>query len=280
MAVSMYLKGTFPPLTEHGSDVQTNFQNASGGGDATTDTSGASMSTPMTDWLLLSGIDAYGSYQGSVAIFGSSSVDGHASNYGNSNSYPIANTPIPSQDNDRPSDWLARQMRAAGYRVGVSNAGLLASAAGGVGGGADRMQRDVLGLPNLKAVVIYYGGIDLRLDCQSAAEIENALTSMVQQANAVGVRVILATIPPSEYCTTTPGLIPTSANPYLGDLNPGPENPGSAQRRAVNDWIRNTAVNLPGVVGIADFDKALADPNHPDFMVPNLNSGDNFHPNG
>jgi lysophospholipase L1-like esterase len=283
LAVSMYVQGTFPPLTEHSSEFQINFQNASGGGNVTTDTTGASMSAPMTDWLLLSEIDAYGSYQGSVAIFGSSSVDGHNSSFGDTNSYPTANVSIPTQDNDRPSDWLARQMRAAGYRVGVSNAGLLASAAGGAGGGADgvdRMQHDVLQLPNIKAVVIYYGGIDLRADCLEADEVENALTNMVQQANAVGVRVILATIPPSEYCTTTAGLIPTSDNPYLGDINPGPENPGSTKRRAVNDWIRNTAVNLPGVVAIADFDAALADSNHPDFMIPYLNSGDNFHPNG
>jgi hypothetical protein len=280
LAVSIYLQGMFPPLTEHGSEVQSNFQNASGSGNATADTSGASMSTPMTDWLLLSGIDSYGSYQGSVAIFGSSSVDGHASNFGNSNSYPIANTVIPSQDNDRPSDWLARQMRAAGYRVGVSNAGLVASAASGTGGGVDRMQHDVLEIVNIKTVIIYYGGIDLRSLCRQATDVEGSLSNMVQQANTAGVRVILATIPPSEYCLSTPGLVPRSDNPYLGDLVPGPENPGSTQRRAVNDWIRNTAVNLPGVVGIADFDKTLADPNHPDFMIPNLNSGDNFHPNG
>jgi hypothetical protein len=52
------------------------------------------------------------------------------------------------------------------------------------------------------------------------------------------------------------------------------------QRNLVNAWIRTTAATLPGVVGIADLDKALADPAHPDFMLPNLNSGDNFHPNG
>lgn len=280
LAVSMYLQGSFSPLTQHGSDVQTNFQNASGAGNATADDNGTSMSTTMTAWLLLSGVDVYGSYQGTVAIFGSSSVDGHASNYGNTNSYPVANTPIATQDNDRPSDWLARQMRTAGYHVGVANAGLLANAAVGTNGGIDRMQHDVLQLPNIKAVVIYFGGIDLRSYCSDATTVEGSLTNMVQQANAAGVRVILATIPPSEYCLSTSALLPTTSNPYLGDLYPGPENPGSTQRRAVNDWIRTTAVNLPGVVAIADFDKALADADHPDFMIPNLNSGDNFHPNG
>ncbi len=48
----------------------------------------------------------------------------------------------------------------------------------------------------------------------------------------------------------------------------------------VNSVTRTTAVNLPGVVGIADFDKALADPANPSFLIPNLNSGDNTHPDG
>ena len=52
------------------------------------------------------------------------------------------------------------------------------------------------------------------------------------------------------------------------------------QRNLVNAWIRTTAAHLPGVVGVADFDQVMADPAHPDFLIPNLNSGDNFHPNG
>ena len=141
------------------------------------------------------------------------------------------------------------------------------------------MKRDVLTQAGIKAVVIYFGGVDLRADCLPATNVEASLTNMVAQAQAAGVRVILATIPPSEYCTTgTP--LPSAADPYAGDITPGPENPGSTQRRAVNDWIRATGVSLPGVVAIADFDKVLMDPNHPDFMIANLNSGDNFHPDG
>ena len=288
LAVSVYLQGTFGPLPQHTSEVQTNFENTSGAGNATGDATGASMATTMTDWLMVSGIDTYGTYQGTVAIFGSSSVDGHNSGLGDTNSYPTANFSVAGQDNDRPSDWLARQLRSAGYRMGVLNAGEIGdpagedniTAAGTSIAGIDRMQHDVLQQANMKAVIIYFGGIDLREDCKDANAVEASLTNMVQQANAAGVRVILATLPPSEYCTTTPGLVPTAANPYLGDINPGPENPGSTQRRAVNTWIRNTAISLPGVVAIADFDAALVDPNHPDFMIPNLNSGDNFHPNG
>jgi lysophospholipase L1-like esterase len=246
------------------------------------------MGISLTDWLMVTGIDVYGSYQGSVVVFGSSSIDGHASNTVNTTGYPAASVADPTLDNNRPSDWLARQLIAAGYRMGVLNAGAVGdpagedstTASGTTTAGVDRMQHDVLQQANVKAVVIYFGGVDTRIDCKPATDVEVSLSNMVQQAQAAGVRVILATLPPSEYCTTTPGLIPTSANPYLGDINPGPENPGSTQRRALNDWIRTTGSTLPGVVAIADFDKALADPVHPDFMIPVLNSGDNFHPNG
>jgi lysophospholipase L1-like esterase len=289
LAVSVYLKGTFGPLTQHTSEVQTNFENASGSGNATSDTSGASMSTSMTDWLMVNGIDVYGSYQGTVAIFGSSSVDGHNSSYGSTNSYPTIQSIVAGQDNDRPSDWLARQLRSAGYRLGVLNAGAIgdpagenaSTAAGASIAGIDRMQHDVLEQPNIKTVIIYFGGVDLRSDCKPATDVEASLTNMAAQAQAAGVRVILATIPPSEYCTTSAAnLVPSKDSPFAGDINPGPENPGSVQRRAVNDWIRTSGAALPSVVAIADFDKVLAYPAHPDFMMPNLNSGDNFHPDG
>lgn len=147
--------------------------------------------------------------------------------------------------------------------------------------GIDRMDRDVLKQAGIKSVVIYFGGVDLRDDCVPAANVEASLTNMTSQALAAGVRVILATVPPSEYCTTSsPDLLPSAANPYQGDLNPGPENPGSTQRRILNDWIRTTGVQLPGVVAIADFDQALLYPPHPDFMMPNFYTNDNFHPNG
>jgi lysophospholipase L1-like esterase len=289
LAVSAYVKGVFPPLTAHSAEVQNNFASAASGGDITTDASGAAyINNSIAWWFMLTGMDVYGSYQGTVAIFGSSSVDGHNSNYGNTNSYPTYNLPVAGQDNDRPSDWLARQLLAAGYRMGVLNAGAIgdpagedASTAAGVAiAGIDRMQRDVLQQAGIKTVVIYFGGIDLRSDCVSATNVEASLSNMVQQANTAGVRVILATLPPSEYCVSEAGYVPTSADPYLGDLNPGPENSGSTQRRTLNTWIRTVGPTLPGVISIADFDQVLADPAHPDFLIPSYVSGDNFHPNG
>lgn len=291
MAVSLYLSGSFPSLTEHDSQGTVNFATPSGAGNTTADAPGASFSEPNTEWFLVRNLEVFGPYQGTVALFGSSSIDGHASNFGDTNAYPVPNVPIPGQDADRPSDWLARQLNAAGYNLGVLNAGILGDPAGpsstGTGSvpGVDRLQPDVLAQPAVKAVVIYLGGVDIRgTDCRSAPFVESALAQMTAAAHAAGVRVVLATLPPGEWCSTPGqanfGPIPTDSDPFAGDLNPGPENPGSTQRRLLNDWIRTTGATLPGVVSVADFDKVLASPAHPDFMIPNLNSGDNFHPNG
>ncbi len=289
LAVSMYVKGTFPALTQHDSQVTTNYTTGSGIGDKTTDAAGTSFSTSVTEWFLLTGVDVYGAYQGTVVLYGSSSIDGHGSNYGSANAYPVANVAVPGQDNDRPSDWLARSLIAAGYRVGVLNGGEIADPAGEdartLGGqsqaGIDRVARDVTSQPGVKAVIVYFGGVDLRSDCESATQVEGYLTSIVNQAATAGVRVILATIPPAEYCLTSDAsLLPSAANPWQGDINSGPENPGSIERRALNTWIRTTGANLPGVVAVADFDAALAYPAHPDFLMPNFTSSDNFHPTG
>ena len=295
LAVSMYVKGTFGPMTQHNSEVQTNYATPVGAGDKTGDAAGTSLTETTTEWYMLSAVDVYGPYQGTVVLFGSSSIDGHNSNFGNTNSYPTVNVVVPGQDSDRPSDWLARQLRAAGYNIGVANAGVTAdpagpnSAATGVDGttdGIDREMRDVIQLTNVTTMITYIGAVDIKSsDCMSAPEVESALTTIVSQAVAAKIRVIVGTLPPSTFCVNATkanyGLAPSPANPYAGGATtPGPINPGEAQRMIVNAWVRTTAVNLPGVVGIADFDKALADPANPSFLVPNYNSGDNTHPNG
>ncbi len=292
LAVSLYVSGSYASLTQHESQVMVNYATPSGTGDATADATGASFTQSNTEWFVLSGIDVYGAYEGTVALFGSSSIDGHGSNDGNTNAYPVFNNPVAGQDNDRPSDWLARQLVAAGYNLGVLNAGTIGdpaaedvhTAAGSAVAGVDRFNHDVLQQAGIKTAVIYIGGVDLRIDCLSATNVEASLTDIVGQAYAAGVRVILATLPPSEYCTTEQPL-PSATYPYNGDeftgpLNPSAENPGSTQRRLLNTWIRTISPSLPGVVGIADFDNVLADPNHPDFMIPNYISSDLYHPNG
>lgn len=291
MAVTAYVRGTFAPLTQHYTDISTNYSSAAGTGNTTSDTAGTTINQPNNEWFLLSGMDVFGSYQGTIAILGSSTVDGHASNFGSSNAYPIPNIPVPGQDNDRISDALARSLNAAGLHLGVLNAGILGDFAGPTSGsasgspGVDRIGRDVLHQPGIRTVVIDLGQVDLRLvNCGEATEVEGSLQNMVAQANAAGVSVVLGTIAPASYCVNPAspnyGPNPESGGPFAGDINPGPENQENVQRHLVNSWIKTTGITLPGVVGVADFESVLADPDHPDFIIPNLNSGDNFHPDG
>jgi lysophospholipase L1-like esterase len=293
MAVTTYVQGTFAPLSQHNSDsLADNASSAVNAGNTTTDAAGTSLSQPSNEWFLLSGMDVYGQYQGTVALFGSSTIDGHNSNLGDTNAYPVPQVPVPGQDNDRISDALARTLNAAGFHLGVLNAGILGEFAGPTSGspsgspGVDRIGRDVLHQPGIKTVVIDLGQVDLRQNnCGEATEVEASLQNMVAQANTAGVRVILGTIAPASYCflASSPNFGPNPVDdggPFAGDVNPGPRNPENVQRDLVNSWIKTTGVTLPGVVGVADFESALADPEHPDFIIPTLNSGDNFHPDG
>ena len=70
MAVSLYLQGAFPALTQHDSQATINFATPSGAGDQTGDSTGAAFTRPNTEWYLLTGVDVFGDYQGTVAIFG------------------------------------------------------------------------------------------------------------------------------------------------------------------------------------------------------------------
>ena len=134
-------------------------------------------------------------------------------------------------------------------------------------------------------MVTYFGSIDLRsADCKSAPEMESATQRMIETAHAAKLPVVMVTLPPTALCQNPSqpnfGPSPSPNDPYAGGIQPGPPNGAEVQRMLFNQWVRTTGASLPGVAGIADYDKALSDPLHPSFMLPLYNSGDNFHMNG
>ena len=293
LAISVFLKGNFGPVSRHSSIFITNYSSTPGSGDHTSDILGSSLTQTLPDWLLISGVDVFGAYQGTIALFGSSTTDGFHSDYSSDQVYPTPNVPVPGQHTSRLSDWLARRLNASGMEVGVVNLGIpgdtvtpdITNTLNDVQNANDRIHRDVLGLPNLLGMVTYFGSIDIRSpDCKSAPAIEASTQQMIAAAAAAHVPVLLATIPPSAFCTNPNqpnyGPVPSPGNPYAGGSDPGPANGGELQRVAFNGWLRSTAVALPGVAGIADFDQALSDPARPDFLLAPYNSGDNYHPTG
>ena len=291
--ISVYLKGSFGPVSHHASLFITNYRTVSGAGDKTADTAGTSYTETTQEWLLVNGVDVYGQYQGTLALFGSSTTDGTHSNYSSDQVYPTPNVSVPGQHTARLSDWVARRLNAAGYQIGVVNEGIggdtvtddVTNQLYSVKNANQRIAQDVLGLPNLLGMVTYFGSIDIRSpDCKSAPAIEAATQQLIATAHAANAPVILATIPPSAFCTNPAesnfGPTPTSANPYAGAASSAAPNGGELQRLAFNTWIRQTGATLPGVLGIADFDQALKDPSRPSFLQAPYNSGDNYHPTG
>jgi hypothetical protein len=288
LAVSIYLKGNFDNVSRHDSYFVTNYSTADGAGDTTTDAVGSTFTKGMSDWLLVNEIDVYGQYQGTLAMFGSSTTDGFKSDYSSDKVYPTPNSPISTQHADRISDWMARRLAAAGYRIGVLNAGIPGDPITDVGAVPTPNQRfaqDILTLPNLLGIVSYFGSIDLRSSaCTNAPEMEAATQQLVAKSAAAKLPIVLTTLPPTALCSNTAspnyGPLPDPNDPYAGGLTPGPPNGAEIQRAAFNQWLRATGAGLPGVVGIADYDLALRDPQHTSFMLPQYNSGDNFHMNG
>jgi hypothetical protein len=184
---------------------------------------------------------------------------------------------------------MAKRLAAAGYRIGVINAGLpgnpVTSLPGATPSPNKRFAQDILTLPNLLGMVSYFGSIDLRSgDCVSAPAMETATQQLVASAAAAKLPVVLTTLPPTALCSNPSqanyGPLPSPADSYAGGLTPGPANGAEVQRTAFNQWIRSTGSSLPGVAGIADYDQALRDPAHSSFMLPQYNAGDNFHMNG
>lgn len=293
LAISVYLKGDFGPVSHHNSLFITNYRSPKNTGDHTADASGASYTETLGEWLLVNGVDVYGQYQGTLALFGSSTTDGYKSNYSSDKVYPVPNEPVPGQHTQRLSDWLGRRLNAAGYQIGVVNEGVsgdtvtddITNTLNNVKNANQRIAQDVLTLPNLLGMVTYFGSIDIRSpDCKSAPAIEAATQQLMATAYAAKVPVILATIPPSAFCSNPSqanyGPLPSAANPYAGAAMDAMPNGGEVQRIAFNTWIRQIGVTLPGVAAIADFDQALRDPTRPSFLMAPYNSGDNYHPNG
>lgn len=288
LAVSVYLKGNFDRVSRHDSYFVTNYSTADGAGNTTSDVAGSAFTNPVPDWLLVNEIDVYGQYQGTLAMFGSSTTDGLKSDYSSDKVYPVPNSPISTQHADRVSDWMARRLAAAGYRIGVLNAGIPGDPITDVGSVPTPNQRfaqDILTLPNLLGIVSYFGSIDLRSgSCTNAADMEAATQQLVAKSAMAKLPIVLTTLPPTGLCSNPAspnyGPLPSPSDPYAGGLSPGPANGSEVQRAAFNQWLRTTGATLPGVVSIADYDLALRDPQHISFMMPQYNSGDNFHMNG
>jgi lysophospholipase L1-like esterase len=209
-----------------------------------------------SDWFFVCGVDVLaGADIGGVVALGDSLTDGNISTMDAFCRWP---------------DQLARRLaaRPRGRPMAVMNQGLggnriLFDIRGD--SGLRRFDRDVLAQPGVSHVIVMLGTNDLRNRWKkpeeepTASQMIAGLAQMAVRAHSAGVKIIGAT------------LTPFGNETYMADAwNPRREE----VRAAVNNWIRDGGA----FDGVADFDRALRDPEHPTQMRPSDDCGDGLHP--
>ncbi|MCW6010799.1 SGNH/GDSL hydrolase family protein [Micromonospora sp. CPCC 205371] len=253
LAVTLYFARPTGPSTFHLMSMATSYR---ADGDHRFDRSGAAFTETSQSWYYLSGVDVVGTAphrdRGTVVAFGDSITDGAFS--------------TPDADNRYP-DELAERLVAAGRRLAVVNAGIggnrvLADADGFGERATARFQRDALDQPGVRSVIVLEGINDIGMlggQPITTAQLIDGHRALIRAAHERGVRVIGATI-----------------LPFKGTVYPGYfTEDGERIRDEVNHWIR-TSGEYDAVV---DLDRALADPDDPDFLRAEYDGGDGLHPN-
>jgi len=251
LAISLFLPTqSIPQLSQHGGADQTSYT-APGNvvGAKTLDNP-----TEIRSWPFVKGVDVKVPAQGAAVVaFGDSITDG---------AFAALN------QNARWPDELARRLLAnpktadigvlnegiGGNRILHDNTGPSALA---------RFDRDVIAQAGVKYVIILEAINDIGhaydthrvYDVVSADDLIAGYAQMAERAHMHGIKVYMATL-----------------TPYTGAGYMSPA--GEEVRVALNKWIRTTSQ----IDGYIDFEKATADPAHPDTFLPAYDHGDHLHP--
>lgn len=131
--------------------------------------------------------------------------------------------------------------------------------------GLERFDRDVLGVPGVRAVLINFGINDLILGGMSGEppattdQLIAGFTEIARRAHEANLTIHAATI-----------------GPYAGCIYPGmPLAETQQTRNEVNEWLRSTDV----FDSVFDVARAVEDPARPGFIRPAFDSGDGMHLN-
>ncbi|MEA3015058.1 MAG: hypothetical protein QOD42_3603 [Sphingomonadales bacterium] len=254
LAISFYLPQPPSPRTSHPGSRTTTFL-VHGNRSAAANLPGA---RTIAHWTQLAGVDAMaGPRAAAIVAFGDSITDGFG---------------IRPNSDQRWPDFLAARLQAdpATRHLAVLNHGISGNRVLSDGFGPSalaRFERDVLGQPGIKYLILLEGVNDLGMLARSGAAapaarralVANLIAAygrMIARARARGIKVIGAT------------LLPFGGSEYR------PDAAGEADRRALNTWIR-----APGHFdAVIDFDAVMRDPAVPTRMRRAYDSGDGLHP--
>jgi lysophospholipase L1-like esterase len=171
-----------------------------------------------------------------------------------------------------PDDLAERLAQRGGNKIAVDNSGISGNRILRDWTGPSalaRFDRDVLGAPNVRYLIILEGINDIGAPgyLKRAAEqvdskdIIEGFRQLCIRARQHGIKVFLGTIMPSG---------------GTNEQNPGYDTPAGEQvRQEVNSWIRHQ----DSADGVIDFDQAVRDPNQIRRLRPDYDSGDHLHPN-
>ncbi|MER7690328.1 GDSL-type esterase/lipase family protein [Streptomyces sp. NPDC097610] len=248
LVVSLYFPGRLTHISQHWYGLQAVYWTPDGGGDHAADRAGDAFSVTDSTFPFLTGVDVRGGpARGAVVALGDSITDGAAS---------TANA------NRRWPDHLAARLAECTTPAGVLNAGISGNqVTAGVDGNPsalDRLDQDVLSQPGARAVIVAEGVNDLIRETATADRLIDGLTEIARRAHERGLRAIGATIVP-----------------YHGYGDHWTE-AKEAERAKVNAFVRDSG----GVFdAVADFDRAVRDPDDPTRYDADFDSGDHLHPN-
>jgi lysophospholipase L1-like esterase len=157
--------------------------------------------------------------------------------------------------------------RLADHHWAVVNSGISGNRLLRYGAGPSalaRLDRDVLSVPGIKAIILLEGINDIgrglgapnSTEPVTAEALEAADKQIIARAHEHGIRVIGATL-----------------TPYQGASYASPA--GEAAREALNTWIKSGG----SFDGVIDFAPAVADPANPLTFAKAFNDRDHLHPN-
>ncbi len=254
LAVTLHLAGTSRGATEHATAIQTSYVAAAGSGDHTSDDTADAFTGKTGSWPYLTDLEVQAPRRtGAVIALGDSITDGF---------------PGPVNGDGRYPDVLARRLAAAGTALAVQNEGISGNQILRDGPLPsfgprllDRLDRDVLDQAGARVVLLLEGTNDLGVPPQAtAAQVIAGLQTVIDRLHAAGLRVILGTQTP---CNAFSLALHGNATAI-------------AARNEINDWIRTSGA----ADGVVDFDAAVRDPNDPDGLLPEFDSGDHLHLSG
>ena len=266
LAVSFHVVGESGPMTWHAKALTTSYLAPPGSGSRGGEEGEAGFPFSTTSWYFLDAVDmAAPAGTRTVVTFGDSITDGTASTINGDDRWP---------------DVFARRLHAAyGSRFAVVNQGIggnqvlgpaeytTAKPANGGPSALQRIERDIVSLSNVGAVIWLEGINDFGNAGASAEEVIAGVREGVKRLRAgiPGVRILMGTL--------TSSL--NSSNGTYGSF------PIEEKRRAFNQFVRGAGI----FDGVVDFDAATFDARNGELraeFVPNSTTGgpgDKLHPN-